>query len=55
MKRTMPQHIQHLRKLAKARKDTDAEAARALAWAADMIEASLAVSAALMRPEDPRP
>lgn len=52
-KRTMPAHIKHLRDLAKARKRKDPEAAKALEWAADMIEVSLALSTALMTPEQP--
>ena len=51
-KRTMQGHIKHLRDLAKARKRTDAEASKALDWAADMLEVSLALSASLMRPQD---
>jgi hypothetical protein len=49
-KRTMQGHLQHLRDLAKARKKSDPEAAKALLWAADMLEASQALSAALMTP-----
>jgi hypothetical protein len=47
----MQGHLQHLRDLAKARKRKDPEAAKALEWAADMIEASQALSVALMTPE----